>query len=233
MTKILSIIIPVLNEEQTIAEVIRRVAAQDLGTWEKEIIVINDGSSDNSKIKIQNAKLQFKIQNLIYIEHPTNLGKGTAIKSGLAAATGDAIIIQDADLEYSPAEFPNLLAELENHPEAAAIFGSRNLKPRRHGYAHYVWGVAVLTWIINILYWTRLTDSYTCYKLFRSNAIKSIPLQSRGFEFEAEITCKLLRGGRQIREIPIDYFPRSFAEGKKIRFRDAVKGVFTILKYRL
>ena len=226
----LSVIIPVLNEEKTIAQVIERVSAQDLSGWEKEIIVVDDGSTDGTAEVIAN--LSSLIANLRLITHPTNQGKGAAIKTGLNAATGDAVIIQDADLEYSPAEFPALLAELAAHPEAAAIFGSRNLKPKRHGYTHYVWGVAVLTFINNLLYGSRLTDTYTCYKLFRAPVIKSLDLESRGFEFEAEVTCKLLRGGHQIREIPIDYFPRSFAEGKKIRFKDALKGVWTILKYK-
>lgn len=231
MNKTLSIIIPVLNEEKTIAEVIRRVAGQSLGSWDREIIVVDDGSSDRTSQIL--SELLTTNYALRLITHQSNQGKGTAIKSGLAVATGEAVIIQDADLEYSPAEFPALLLELENHAEAAAIFGSRNLKPKRHGYTTYVWGVAVLTWVINILYGARLTDSYTCYKLFRANVLKSLDLRSRGFEFEAEVTCKLLRRKRQIREIPIDYFPRSFAEGKHIRFKDAAIGLWTIIKNRI
>lgn len=226
----LSIIIPVLNEEKTIAQIIERVAAQDLGEWEKEIIVVNDGSTDRTTEILKS--LPLTTYRLQLLTHPKNLGKGAAIQSGLKMASGQAIIIQDADLEYSPGEFPALLAELAADPEAAAIFGSRNLAPKRHGYLHYVWGVAVLTGLVNFLYRGRLTDLYTCYKLFRSEIIKSIPLQSRGFEFEAEVTCKLLRAGRQIREIPIDYFPRTFAEGKKIKAIDGLKGIWTILKYR-
>jgi len=228
MIKTLSIVIPALNEERTIGPVIEKVMAQDLPEpWNKEIIVINDGSTDRTE-----ESLRPHLAKIKYIKHPENRGKGAAIRTAIEHASGHAVIIQDADLEYSPDEFPALLAELDSYPDHAAVYGSRNIHPDRQGYTTFVWGVAVLTFVNNLLYGSRLTDTYTCYKLFRTPVLKSIPLASRGFEFEAEITAKLLRHGHKIREIPIRYVPRSFAEGKKIRWQDGVRGLWTIIKYR-
>lgn len=220
----LSIIVPAYNEEKTIASVLERLVALNLAPWEKEIIVINDGSRDQT----QTAVAPF-LRNVIYLAHETNRGKGAGIQTALARAAGDAVVIQDADLEYDPAEIQNLLAVYRDN---TAVFGSRNLHPDRTGYPHYVLGVWVLTKLINILYWARLTDAYTCYKLIPTAVMRELNLESLGFEFEAELTCKLLKNYIPIKEIAIRYFPRKFAEGKKIKAKDGLIGIWTILKYR-
>lgn len=226
----LSIIIPVYNEEKTISDVLARVSEQSYPGWNKEIIVVDDGSNDNSKVKIQNSKIQFKIQNLVLISHDKNRGKGAAIKTGLSEMTGDAVIVQDADLEYEPADIKLLLDELDRG--ADVVYGSRNLKPERHGYLHYVLGSKLLDWLVNLFFWTNLTDVYTCYKLFRKEVIKKIDIKSRGFELEMELTVKALKLGYKIKEVPIHYHPRKFREGKKIRAKDGLKGIWTLLRYR-
>ena len=226
----LSILIPAYNEEKTIAHVLDKVMAQNYAGWEKEIIVVDDGSIDNSKVKMQNAKLQLKIQNLLLIQHEKNLGKGAAIRTGLGKISGDAVIVQDADLEYDPADIKLLLDELDHG--ADVVFGSRELQPERRGYWHDVLGVRFLTWLVNLFFGAKLTDVYTCYKLFRADVIKDINIESRGFELEMELTVKTLRMGFDIKEVPIHYYPRKFSEGKKIRAKDGLKGIWTLLKYR-
>ncbi|MBI4359260.1 MAG: glycosyltransferase family 2 protein [Candidatus Nealsonbacteria bacterium] len=221
----LSIIIPVFNEEKTITQVLERVLNQEIGDWEKEIIVVDDDSSDGTA-----RKLEPFFDRVRVFKHAQNRGKGAALQTGLGAAGGEAIIVQDADLEYDPADWGTLLRILAENPELAAVYGSRELSPERRGYFPYVLGVRFLTFLINLFFGSRLTDAYTGYKLFRAEAIKSINLKSRGFEIEAEITVKLLKGGFQIKEAPIHYRPRSFTEGKKIHARDGLRGLLTILE---
>ena len=220
----LSIIIPAFNEQSTIARILQQVLDVPLPAWDKEIIVINDGSTDGT-----GTALTAFLSKIIYLENSTNQGKGTAIRLALERVSGDAVIIQDADLEYHPKELPAMISELEISG-ADIIYGSRNLKPRRRGYRHYVLGVWVLTKLINILYDARLTDVYTGYKLFRTSPLKHLDLSSSGFEIEAELTLKALKNGYQIIEVPIDYFPRSFAQGKKIGIWDWLIGIYTIFK---
>lgn len=221
----LSIIIPAFNEEKTIAAILRRVLAEKFpADWKKEIITVNDGSSDRTEEAISPFREEIK-----YLRHETNLGKGAAVKSALEAATGEAVIIQDADLEYDPADIPALIRKFENSG-ADAVFGSRNINPEKRGYSLYVLGVATLTALINILYGSKLTDIYTGYKLIRTPVLKSLGLESRGFEFEAEVTAKLLTQRAKIEEIPISYQPRKFHEGKKIRASDGLCGLWTILR---
>ena len=229
--KIISILIPVFNEEKTIAAMLAKVAEQTYPGWEKEIIVIDDGSRDSSKLKVQSAKSQFKIENLKLIIHDENRGKGAAIRTGVKTASGDAVIVQDADLEYDPADIQLLLDTLGNRKDLV-VYGSRNLKPERRGYSHYVLGSKIMDWLVNLFFGTKLTDVYTCYKLFPAEIIKKINIESRGFELEMELTVKTLKMGYQIAEVPIHYYPRKFNEGKKIRAKDGLKGIWTLLKYR-
>ncbi|MDP2945990.1 MAG: glycosyltransferase family 2 protein [bacterium] len=223
--KKLSVIIPVFNEEKTIEKVINTVWQQPLENWEKEIIVVNDCSTDNTGKILDDLKNKF---DFILLKHQKNSGKGTAIKTALSRATGGYVIVQDADLEYNPADWPKMLKELEN-PKIKVVFGSREMNSKRRGYFHYVLGVRFLTFLTNRLFGGNLTDIYTCYKLISSELIKSLNLSSSGFEIEAEITTKILKRGIKIKEVPINYFPRSFKEGKKIRIYDGLIGVWTIL----
>ncbi len=224
----LSIIIPIFNEEATLEKVLKKVVQAPILQYEKEIILIDDGSTDRTKQIINRLKGK---PGFIVLEHPQNMGKGAAIQTGLKAVTGQAVIIQDADLEYNPADWPSLLKELK--PGMGAVYGSRNINPKKRGYFHYVLGVWLLTKLNNLLFASRLTDTYTCYKLFPARLIKSIPLTSNGFEIEAEITARILKKGLSIKELPISYSPRKFSQGKKIRFWDGLLGLWTIIKYWL
>ncbi len=226
MAKKLSVIIPVLNEAQTLTKVLARVDKAFVRDYQKEIIIVDDGSIDQTEEILKELKPGY-----IIFRHPRNLGKGAAIQTGLTKASGDLVIIQDADLEYDPEDWPALIKELESSG-CDAVYGSRNLNARKKGYQHYVFGVWFLTLVNNLLFGSRLTDIYTCYKLLPRKIVESLDIQSRGFEFEAEITAKLLKKGYQIEEAPISYNPRSFKQGKKIRFKDGVKGLWTLLRCR-
>lgn len=228
MSRKLSIIIPVYNEEATLESVIRAVSSVNTGVWDKEIVAVDDASHDASAAVLR--RMQAEMPGLIVLKHERNRGKGAAVRTGIAAATGDAILIQDADLEYDPADIPALLAAYDRAGGEVAVYGSRELAPERRGYWHYVLGVRTLTMLANMRLGLALTDLYTGYKLFPAAAVKSMPLASSGFEFEAEVTARLAAMKIPITEVPIRYHPRSFREGKKIRFRDAVSGIRTILK---
>ncbi len=230
--KTLSIIVPVYNEERTVFNVLERLAALEHPGWEKDIIVVDDGSTDGSPREIARAASALHIPSLTMLAHEKNAGKGAAVRTGIAAAKGDYIVIQDADLEYDPSEIAALLREAVEH-NAPVVYGSREIAPERRGYPHYVWGVRLLTFAANLLFGARLTDIYTCYKLCHSSVLKPLQLTSRGFEFEAEVTAKLLRAGIPIREIPIRYHPRTFAEGKKIKIKDGFIGLHTLLKIKI
>lgn len=221
----LSILIPAYNEAKTIAEVLTKVINQNYNGWDKEIIMVDDCSCDATAEKVQPF-----LDRIKYIKHNQNQGKGAAIKTGLAAMTGDAVIVQDADLEYDPADIQNLLDVLGNRDDLA-VYGSRNLKPARRGYSHYVIGSKLLDWLVNLSFSTRLTDVYTCYKLFPATVIKKIDIESHGFELEMELTVKTLKLGYEIKEVPIHYYPRKFNEGKKIRAMDGLKGIWTLVKH--
>ncbi len=220
----LSIIIPAYNEEKTIGDVLEKVSALALSDWDKQIIVVNDGSHD----KTEEAVAPFR-DSLTYLRHPINLGKGAAIRSALAHIRGDAVLIQDADLEYHLEDIPDLLAALSDE-RVHAVYGSRSLIARQDGYRHYVLGAWFLTKLVNLCFRSRLTDVYTCYKLVRTPVFLSLDLKSRGFEYEMEVTARLLSRGHHIKEVPIRYAPRSFSEGKKIRARDGITGIKTLVK---
>ncbi|MDD5195395.1 MAG: glycosyltransferase family 2 protein [Candidatus Omnitrophica bacterium] len=225
----LSIIIPVYNEQSTVKEVVGRICALAL-PLEKEIIIVEDGSSDESpEIVAELARLHPDIIK-VYVSL-INLGKGCAIRTGLVLATGDIILIQDADLELNPEEYPQLLAPILQG-KTDVVYGSRfknksNKIPLTPRLANFF-----LTFLTNILYKSSLSDMATAYKVFRRDIVKNIRLTSTGFEFEPEITAKLLLLGHKIIEVPISYDPRSVLEGKKINWRDGFKYTYALLKYR-
>lgn len=222
----LSIIIPVFNEEETVAEIMKRVWETRTPGYDKEIIVVDDGSTDKTGDVLTdlNKKIDF-----IFLRHKVNRGKGAAIRTAILSATGNFVLMQDADLEYSPGDYNSLLNSIEGNE--TVVYGSRNINPIKKGYFHYVWGVKILTFLINILFNSRLTDSYTCFKLIPTHLMRSMNLKSNRFEIEAELTVKILKSGYSIKEIPIYYDPRKFSEGKKINFLDGIIGIWTILKY--
>jgi glycosyltransferase involved in cell wall biosynthesis len=226
----LSVIIPVYNEEQTIGTVVERVRAVDLGDIEKEIIVANDGSDDGTQRAIEAVAVGGASPLRIY-ESPINLGKGAAIRLGLKYATGDVILIQDADLELDPNEYGALLAPILRGEHV--VYGSRFLRPvagisRRTRLAN-----RLLTGLTNLLYLSRLTDMETGYKVFRRDVLQRIRLRSVGFDFEPELTAKLLLAGYRIVEVPISYNPRRRDEGKKIRWFDGLDAAYLLIKCRL
>lgn len=223
--KTLYVIIPVFNEEKTIQKVLRKVAKQKIPEWRKEIIIVNDGSTDKTLREIE--EFRFKGLKLRVINHKTNLGKGSAVRSALKVIKNGAVIIQDADLEYDPGEWGKMIKVFESG--TLVVYGSRNLKPKRQGYKLYVFGVWLLTSLVNDLYKSKLTDIYTCYKLLDSKILISLDLKSDGFEIEAEITAKLLSRNYFIEEVAINYQPRSFLEGKKIKSLDGLRGAWVIL----
>jgi glycosyltransferase involved in cell wall biosynthesis len=226
----LSIIIPVYNEEQTISEVVERVRAVDIGAIEKEIIIANDGSSDGTQVTIESSRWAGD-PRIKTLENPINVGKGGAVRLGLNAATGDILLIQDADLELDPAEYGGLLAPILAG-ESDVVYGSRFLKP----VTRIAWrtriGNRVLTTLTNVMFAARLTDMETAYKVFRRSALDGISLRCVGFDFEPELTAKLLLAGRRIREVPVTYNPRRVDEGKKIRWTDGLDAVYVLLKCR-
>jgi len=223
----LSILIPIYNEEKNLLNILQRVEEADVLGLEKEIILIDDGSTDKTCEILKNLEKKYLV-----IYHPQNYGKGRALRSGLKKATGDLILIQDADLEYHPKNYPDLLKPiLEKKTEV--VFGSRFLKKRAeiHDiYWLYYLGNKFTNCLLNFLYKTKLTDFWTGYKLFSASVIKNLPLESDRFEIEAEITLKLLKKKYRILEIPIDYSPRTFKEGKKIRVSDGLKALWLIIK---
>ncbi len=233
----LSIIIPAFNEENTIGLILEKVNKVTLKNIEKEIIIVNDGSTDDTE-KIIKESIRNK-EKIRLIAHKKNQGKGSAVKTGLNLATGDYILIQDADLEYDPQQYKKLLIPiLEN--KAKVVYGTRlkrlpNFTKDENNirfFLHYL-GNKALSLLTSILYGQWITDMETCYKIFPKNIIENIRLNSKGFEFEPEITAKLLKRGLKIYEVPIITNPRSYKEGKKLNtIKDGIKALNTLIKYR-
>lgn len=226
----LSIIIPCYNEGPTIARVVEEAFRVSLGGALPEIIVVDDGSTDDTKQVLNNLAVRYPaIKNLC---HGRNLGKGAAIRTALPAATGEFTIIRDADLEYETGDILPILSYAKNN-RLDAVFGSRNLRHNKASSSLFYWGGRAITTLANVLYGQKLTDEPTGYKLVRTALLKSLDIKSTGFEFCPEVTAKLARLGYKIQEIPIAYNPRTAAEGKKIRMRDGWQAVVTLIKYRL
>jgi glycosyltransferase involved in cell wall biosynthesis len=224
----LSIIMPVYNEQDTLREILTQVRAVALPDVEKEILVVDDGSADGSREILAD---EAKAGDLRVFYHPQNRGKGSAVRTAIEEATGDILLIQDADLEYDPRDYPTLIQPIIEG-RVAVVYGSRFLGPRKAMLFWHMLGNKFLTLTTNILYNTILSDMETCYKCFRADVIKDIPLRSRRFEFEPEITAKVLKRGHRIFEVPITYYGREYHEGKKITWRDAPLAFWTLIKYR-
>jgi dolichol-phosphate mannosyltransferase len=230
---LLSILIPAYQEEATIDEILRRVAAVDtagLG-FDKEIVVCDDGSSDRTFERAQAfAATDERVQ---VVRHPVNQGKGAAIRSALAVARGEYVLIQDADLEYEVSDYPALLAEVARG--ADVVYGSRFLaNPRPEGMraANFL-ANRILTLTANLLYGLSITDEATCFKIFRTELLRALELECTGFEFCPEVTAKLGRRKVQIVEVPIAYRARAVADGKKVRWTDGVEAMWILIKHRL
>jgi glycosyltransferase involved in cell wall biosynthesis len=223
----LTIVMPVFNERDTIAEILKRV--HDVGMAE-EIIIVDDGSTDGTREVLPDLAAEYPQVRLHF--HDRNQGKGAAVNTGIQAATGDLVLIQDADLEYDPRDYPSLLEPIQEG-KADVVYGSRFLgAPRRVTMFWHMVANKLLTLLTNILYNSILTDMETGYKLFRREVIQSFTIRSKRFNFEPEITAKLLKRRIRIFEVPISFNPREYAEGKKIGLKDAFEALWTLLKYR-
>ena len=241
----LSIIIPVYNERTTLEEIVQRVQTVDLTVnrdganplldgplpLERELVIVDDGSTDGTRDILDRWRAKPKANRKI-IYHERNSGKGAALRTGFQHATGDVMIVQDADLEYDPRDYVKLLDPLLEG-RAPVVYGSRFMGgPRASMSLTHTWGNKMLTLFTNLLFGTALTDMETCYKCFRRDVIDGMTLRSRTFEIEPEITAKILKRGYTIFEVPISYYGRSFHEGKKIGWRDGFIATRTLIRYR-
>jgi len=226
----LSILVPVYNEADTLRRLVERVLAVELEGVEREIILVNDGSTDRSRDVLEGIRAQWPELVKVY-HHERNRGKGAAVRTALEHVTGDVVITQDADLEYDPEEYPVLLALFED-PSVQVVYGSRNLRNNPRSSWSFYWGGRLVSWVANLLYGSDLTDEATGYKLFRTDLLHSLDLQSDGFEFCPEVTSKLLMRDVEIHEVPISYQPRGVDEGKKISWRDGLIAIWTLVKHR-
>ncbi len=226
----LSVVIPVYNEAATLKELLESVAAVDAGI-EKEIVIVDDCSTDGTREVLKALAVEHPVWRILFHEH--NRGKGAALRTGFAAASGDVVLIQDADLEYDPREYPLLLKPIrEGH--ADVVYGSRFLGggPHRVCFFWHSVGNKLLTTFSNMMTNLNLTDMEVCYKVFRREVLAGIVLQEERFGFEVEITAKIARGRWRIYEVPVSYYGRSYEEGKKITWRDGFRALWCILKYR-
>jgi len=222
---LLSVVMPVYNEEETVEEIIRRVLAVAMRI---QLIVVDDVSTDGTPAILE--RLQAEL-GFILLRQPHNGGKGAALRRGFAAVTGDMVIIQDADLEYSPEEFA-ILTPLITSGRADVVFGSRFLGTHRVFLLTHDLGNLLITFVTNLLYNTMLTDMETCYKVMRSEVLRSMTLESNGFGIEPELTAKIFKRHYRVYEVPITYDGRGYEEGKKITWRDGFVALWVLLKYR-
>ena len=228
----LSIIIPAYNEQATIEAVIKRIHAVDLGPIAKEIIVVDDASRDNTPYILKG------IPGIACLRHSINAGKGAALTTGIRAATGDFVLFQDADLEYTPEDYLAVITPLLNG-DCEVVMGSRFLRERpvfwgkrKSPYLNHYIGNLLIRWATNTLYGKHFTDYEGCYKAFFRATLLDTPVRAQGFEFDNELVCKLLRKGVRIEEVPIRYSPRTYGQGKKITWRHGVVILWTIIKWR-
>ena len=224
----ITVLIPVYNEVNTLEEILKKVEDASFCKLKKEIILIDDCSTDGTKDLYPKFEGKYKI-----LYHEKNQGKGAALRTGFEAATGDIVVIQDADLEYDPVDYEPLI-QLILDGKADVCYGSRlsGGKPSRSFMFHHLLGNKFLSLLTNILYGSTLTDMETCYKAFRREFIKDIKIKSDRFDFEPEITAKVLKKGARLYELPISYYGREFAEGKKITWRDGIHAIIALVKFR-
>lgn len=223
----LSVIIPVYNETRTLRALVEKVLTVNI---EKEIVIVDDGSTDDTPKILQSLAKDYP--DITVLRHPRNAGKGAAVRTGIEHAKGAILIIQDADLEYDPNDYHACIGPIERG-ECQVVYGSRILN-RKNNYSHlsFYIGGRLVTLAANLLYGARLTDTPTCYKTFEASLIKSIRIDGNRFDWEPEVTAKILRRGIQIKEVPIAYHPRPISEGKHIRWKDGVQALWTLIKYR-
>lgn len=226
----LSILIPVYNEVKHLEEVLQKVESVDLGYIEKEIILVDDGSTDGTRELL--SKLEESNKYKIYY-HAKNMGKGAALRTGLSYFTGDIVLVQDADLEYDPNEYPRFLEPFKNN-EADIVYGSRlsDETNKENFLIKSLLANKFLTLLTNILYGSKITDMETCYKIFRADVIKNINIKSNRFDFEPEISAKIMKRKHKLIEMPIKYDGRDYSEGKKIGWKDGVQAIWTLILYR-
>jgi glycosyltransferase involved in cell wall biosynthesis len=232
MMNLLSIVIPVYNEKATLEELISRVLAVDTG-WQREIILVDDGSTDGTRELYPRITARWPEEKIVVQLQPRNRGKGAAVRTGFELAAGDVVIIQDADLEYDPADYPRLLKPIREG-RADVVFGSRFVGSDAHR-VHLFWhmlGNRWLTTLSNMLTNLNLTDMETCYKVLRREVVQSLKLRSDGFTIEPELTAKVARGRWRVYEVGISYAGRDYAEGKKITWCDGLKALGAIIRFR-
>ena len=230
---VLSVIIPAYNEADTISSMLSQVICADIGSWGKQIIIVDDGSTDNTEEKVAVFVSENSKQDIIYLKHAKNQGKGAAIQTGLTKAKGSIVIIQDADLEYNPGEYALVLAPIIAG-KADVVYGSRFVGGKAHRTI-YFWhsiGNRFLTFFCNLITNINLTDMETGYKAFRTDVILGIRLEEKGFGFEPEVTVKIARiPGIRVYEVGISYYGRTYAEGKKISWQHGIEALVCLLKY--